>query len=178
MEMAVCRCFQHSYWNPGVFWMAVSKLMQVFEDYMIRSLISGVFLVIDPEREICWILISSIGKAGVSFAQSMLLACLPELWPLPKKQPFMFSVVTWARIWLLSAPFFNVLKKIDTALSLSSYSIMSALGGLCLCFILTPRSSESVAPGETKENNITSVWNTEQKGCENQSFCDENNTRF
>lgn len=123
--------------------------------------------------------ISSIGKAGVSFAQSMLLACLPELWPPAKKQPFMFSVITWARIWLLSAPFFNVLKKIDTALSLSAYSIMSILGGLCMCFILTPRSSKIVAPEENREKNMASVWDSEQNGCENKSFCDEQqNTKF
>lgn len=122
--------------------------------------------------------VSSIGKAGVSFAQSMLLACLPELWPAAKKQPFMFSVVTWARIWLLSAPFFNVLKRIDTALSLTSYSIMSVLGGLCLCLILTPKSDKNVTPENNKEANITSVWNATQNGCENKSFCDEYNTRF
>lgn len=134
--------------------------------------------MLNPEREISWMVISSIGKAGVSFAQSMLLACLPELWSPAKKQPFMFSVVTWARIWLLSAPFFNVLKRIDTALSLSSYSIMSALGGLCMCFILTPKSDKNIAPECKKEVNITSVWNAEQNGCDNKSFCDEYNTRF
>lgn len=120
--------------------------------------------------------ISSIGKAGVSFAQSMLLACLPELWPATKKQPFMFSVVTWSRIWLLSAPFFNVLEKFDTALSLSSYSIMSSIGGLCMCFILTPSINKITASEETKETKVISLWNTCQDGCENKSFSDEQNT--
>ncbi|KAL7730091.1 hypothetical protein ACLKA6_009370 [Drosophila palustris] len=88
-----------------------------------------------------WMIIATIPKAGVSCAQSMLLACMNELVPANKKQLFVFSVVTWARVWLLSAPFFNVLKKIDTALSLTSYCVFSILGGICTCLLLTPRSS-------------------------------------
>lgn len=86
-------------------------------------------------------IIATVPKAGVSCAQSMLLACMNELMPANKKQLFVFSVVTWARVWLLSAPFFNVLKKIDTALSLTSYSVFSILGGICTCLLLTPRTS-------------------------------------
>ncbi|XP_030562456.1 solute carrier family 22 member 13 [Drosophila novamexicana] len=88
-----------------------------------------------------WMIIATIPKAGVSCAQSMLLACMNELVPANKKQIFVFSVVTWARVWLLSAPFFNVLKKIDTALSLTSYSVFSILGGICTCLLLTPRTT-------------------------------------
>ncbi|XP_064549758.1 solute carrier family 22 member 13 [Drosophila montana] len=88
-----------------------------------------------------WMIIATIPKAGVSCAQSMLLACMNELVPANKKQLFVFSVVTWARVWLLSAPFFNVLKKIDTALSLTSYSVFSILGGICTCLLLTPRTT-------------------------------------
>ncbi|XP_034487056.1 solute carrier family 22 member 13 [Drosophila innubila] len=88
-----------------------------------------------------WMIIATIPKAAVSCAQSMLLACMNELVPANKKQLFVFSVVTWARVWLLSAPFFNVLKKIDTALSLTSYCVFSILGGICTCLLLTPRTS-------------------------------------
>lgn len=88
-----------------------------------------------------WMILATVTKAGVSCAQSMLLACMNELVPANKKQLFVFSVVTWARVWLLSAPFFNVLKKIDTALSLTSYSVFSILGGICTCLLLTPRIS-------------------------------------
>lgn len=130
----------------------------------------------NPERVICWMVISSIGKTGVSFAQSMLLACLPELYPATKKQTFMFSVVTCARICLLSAPFFNVLKKFDIALSLSAYSIMSFIGGICLCFIITPRSNKLSTSEKEKGAVMSSVWNTDQHGCDNKTFCDEQDT--
>ncbi|XP_034132021.1 solute carrier family 22 member 13 isoform X2 [Drosophila guanche] len=91
-----------------------------------------------------WMIIATIPKAAVSCAQSMILACMNELMPTNKKQLFVFSVVTWARVWLLSAPFFNVLKKIDTAMSLTSYCVFSILGGICTSLLLTPRTS--VAP--------------------------------
>ncbi|EDW83347.1 uncharacterized protein Dwil_GK22802 [Drosophila willistoni] len=90
-----------------------------------------------------WMIIATIPKAAVSCAQSMLLACMNEVMPPNKKQLYVFSVVTWARVWLLSAPFFNVLKKIDTALSLTSYCVFSILGGICTSLILTPRTSVS-----------------------------------
>ncbi|BFF89374.1 solute carrier family 22 member 13 [Drosophila madeirensis] len=91
-----------------------------------------------------WMIIATIPKAAVSCAQSMILACMNELMPANKKPLFVFSVVTWARVWLLSAPFFNVLKKIDTAMSLTSYCVFSILGGICTSLLLTPRTS--VAP--------------------------------
>lgn len=87
-----------------------------------------------------WMILATVSKAGVSCAQSMLLACMAEVMPANKKIPYVFSVVTWARIWLLSAPFINVLKKIDVALSLSSYCLLSIFGGICTCLILTPQT--------------------------------------
>ncbi|XP_034116835.1 solute carrier family 22 member 13 [Drosophila albomicans] len=124
-----------------------------------------------------WMIIATIPKAGVSCAQSMLLACMNELVPANKKQLFVFSVVTWARVWLLSAPFFNVLKKIDTALSLTSYCVFSILGGICTCLLLTPRTSSApvVVPQleqqDKKEQSPlhTPVWTIES---------DVNNTRL
>ncbi|XP_030374388.1 solute carrier family 22 member 7 [Scaptodrosophila lebanonensis] len=95
-----------------------------------------------------WMILATISKSAVSCAQSMILACMNELVPANKKLPFVLSVVTWARVWLLSAPFFNVLKKIDTALSLTSYCIFSIIGGICTCLLLTPRTH--VAPVSTQ----------------------------
>ncbi|XP_055849422.1 solute carrier family 22 member 13 [Episyrphus balteatus] len=95
----------------------------------------------DDLKATLWIIIAAIPKAGVSLAQSMIIACLPELVPQHKKAPFMFSVVTWARIWLLTAPFVNVFKKIAVPLSLSAFCFLSIVGGICLCFLLTPRPS-------------------------------------
>ncbi|XP_013115031.2 solute carrier family 22 member 13 [Stomoxys calcitrans] len=91
-----------------------------------------------------WMIIATIPKMGVSCAQSMILACMAEVMPMNKKIPYVFSVVTWARVWLLSAPFINVLKKIDVALSLSSYCALSIFGGICTCFMLTPRNQVAV----------------------------------
>ncbi|EDV41747.1 uncharacterized protein Dana_GF17346 [Drosophila ananassae] len=99
-----------------------------------------------------WMIIATIPKAAVSCAQSMILACMNELVPANKKQLFVFSVVTWARIWLLSAPFFNVLKKIDTALSLTSYCVFSILGGICTTLLLTPRLSVTPAVPQVEAN--------------------------
>nr|AAM11054.1 GH10729p [Drosophila melanogaster] len=123
-----------------------------------------------------WMIIATIPKAAVSCAQSMILACMNELMPANKKQLFVFSVVTWARVWLLSAPFFNVLRKIDTAMSLTSYCVFSILGGICTSLLLTPRLSVSpVVPHleqrNTKEQSPLNapVWTVES---------DVNNTRL
>ncbi|KAH8292517.1 hypothetical protein KR054_011295 [Drosophila jambulina] len=123
-----------------------------------------------------WMIIATIPKAAVSCAQSMILACMNELMPANKKQLYVFSVVTWARIWLLSAPFFNVLKKIDTAMSLTSYCVFSILGGICTCLLLTPRTSvapvvPAVEPSDKKEQSPLNapVWTIES---------DVNNTRL
>lgn len=106
----------------------------------------------DPTlKVIYWMIIATIPKAGVSLAQSMLLACMAEVMPPIKKVPFVFSVVTWARIWLLTAPFINVFKKIDVALSLSAYCFLSILGGICTCFMLTPRSASPKVLTNTSE---------------------------
>ncbi|XP_017007317.2 organic cation transporter protein [Drosophila takahashii] len=123
-----------------------------------------------------WMIIATIPKAAVSCAQSMILACMNELMPANKKQLFVFSVVTWARVWLLSAPFFNVLKKIDTAMSLTSYCVFSILGGICTSLLLTPRTSVApivpqVEPSDKKEQSPLNapVWTVE---------ADVNNTRL
>ncbi|KAH8343843.1 hypothetical protein KR059_011925 [Drosophila kikkawai] len=123
-----------------------------------------------------WMIIATIPKAAVSCAQSMILACMNELMPANKKQLYVFSVVTWARVWLLSAPFFNVLRKIDTAMSLTSYCVFSILGGICTCLLLTPRTSvapvvPAVEPSDKKEQSPLNapVWTIES---------DVNNTRL
>lgn len=111
----------------------------------------------DDVKATLWIIIAAIPKAGVSFAQSMIIACLPELVPMHKKAPFMFSVVTWARIWLLTAPFVNVLKKIAVPMSLSAFCFLSITGGICLCLLFTPRTSSLVLSTKihsTKNGNI------------------------
>ncbi|XP_037945167.1 solute carrier family 22 member 3-like isoform X1 [Teleopsis dalmanni] len=129
----------------------------------------------DPKLKVTlWMIIATIPKAGVSCAQSMILACMAEVMPLNKKVPYVFSVVTWARIWLLSAPFINVLKKIDVALSLSAYCWLSILGGICTCLMLTPRVRPTVpynVPASQKEQSplTAPVWTVEG---------DVNNTRL
>ncbi|XP_055905941.1 solute carrier family 22 member 13 [Eupeodes corollae] len=112
----------------------------------------------DDLKATLWIIIAAIPKAGTSLAQSMIIACLAELVPPHKKVPFMFSVVTWARIWLLTAPFVNVLKKIAIPMSLSAFCLLSIIGGICLCLLLTPRPSGSkITTKSTSENGNTEV---------------------
>lgn len=125
----------------------------------------------NPELKVTlWMIIATIPKAAVSCAQSMILACMHEVMPANKKVPFVFSVVTWARIWLLSAPFVNVLKKIDVAMSLSAYCALSIFGGFFTCLILTPRAPTPAAneeQGKTRNNNknasplAKTIWTTE-----------------
>uniref|UniRef100_T1PES5 Major Facilitator Superfamily protein n=1 Tax=Musca domestica TaxID=7370 RepID=T1PES5_MUSDO len=106
----------------------------------------------NPELKVTlWMIIATIPKMGVSCAQSMILACMAEVMPANKKGPYVFSVVTWARVWLLSAPFINVLKKIDVALSLSSYCALSIFGGICTCLMLTPRSSNTAPQNQNQD---------------------------
>lgn len=135
----------------------------------------------DPELKVTlWMIIATIPKAGVSCAQSMILACMAEVMPPNKKVPFVFSVVTWARVWLLSAPFINVLKKFDVALSLSTYCLLSIFGGICTCLMLTPRTTTPITKEEgSTQQNISNnknssplsktTWSTE---------ANVNNTRF
>ncbi|XP_061393407.1 solute carrier family 22 member 13 [Musca vetustissima] len=107
----------------------------------------------DPELKVTlWMIIATIPKMGVSCAQSMILACMAEVMPANKKIPYVFSVVTWARVWLLSAPFINVLKKIDVAFSLSAYCWLSIFGGICTCLMLTPR-----APAAPTQQNADTI---------------------
>lgn len=111
-----------------------------FYKKIISNISIFVFVIVDPELKVTlWMIIATVPKAGVSCAQSMLLACMAEVMPANKKIPYVFSVVTWARVWLLSAPFINVLKKIDVAMSLSAYCFLSIFGGICTCLMLTPR---------------------------------------
>lgn len=91
-------------------------------------------------------IIALIPKACVSCVQSTLLACMGELMPVSKKAPFIFSVVTFARVWLLTAPFIGVLKRFDVALSLSAYCALSVFGGILTCLIRTPPSSDPHTP--------------------------------
>lgn len=102
-----------------------------------------------------WMILATISKMAVSCAQSMILACMSESMPVEKKAKFVFSVVTFARVWLLSAPFINVLKKIDVALSLSTYCLLSVFGGVCTCLIITPRPTITVLTSQYRNRNAT-----------------------
>lgn len=105
-----------------------------------------------------WMIISSIPKGGVSISQSMLMAGSSELVSPNKRPIFVFSCVTWARIWLLTAPFINVLKVIDTAMSLMAFSILSLIGGIATCCFKTEIDNNiSSAPQEGENANQNGV---------------------
>lgn len=135
----------------------------------------------DPELKVTlWMIIATIPKAGVSCAQSMILACMAEVMPANKKVPYVFSVVTWARVWLLSAPFINVLKKVDVALSLSTYCLLSIFGGICTCLMLTPRITTPITKEEgSTQQNISNNKNSSPLSTNRWSTeTNVNNTRF
>ncbi|KAH8420697.1 hypothetical protein KR222_001724, partial [Zaprionus bogoriensis] len=84
-----------------------------------------------------WMFFAALPKAGVSCAQAMILTCMGESMPAEKRAPFAFSVVTWARVWLLSASFLTVLRQLNIAFSLSAFCVLVILGGICTCCLYT-----------------------------------------
>ncbi|KAH8312546.1 hypothetical protein KR044_011354, partial [Drosophila immigrans] len=86
---------------------------------------------------VLWMFFAILPKAGISCAQAMILTCMGESLPSEKRAPFAFSVVTWARVWLLSASFLTVLRELNIALSLSTFCVLVILGGICTCCLRT-----------------------------------------
>ncbi|KAH8360013.1 hypothetical protein KR093_010185, partial [Drosophila rubida] len=86
---------------------------------------------------VLWMFFAVLPKSGISCAQAMLLTCMGESLPPEKRAPFAFSVVTWARVWLLSASFLTVLRELNIALSLSTFCVLVVLGGICTCCLRT-----------------------------------------
>ncbi|XP_067616056.1 organic cation transporter protein isoform X2 [Eurosta solidaginis] len=105
-------------------------------------------------KVILWMLIAVVPKISVSCGLSMLQACLADFMPVNKKQPFVFSVVTWARIWLLTAPFINVLKIVDTALPLTIFSVLSVIAGVCTCLLQAPKEKNEANPSLSRIGGI------------------------
>ncbi|TDG46930.1 hypothetical protein AWZ03_006634 [Drosophila navojoa] len=99
-------------------------------------------------EKMLWMCLTLLPKAGVSCALAMLTACMGESLPAEKRAPFVFSVLTWARVWLLSASFLTLLKQLNVALSLSVFCVLVILGGLCTCCLRTPRAWEKSARKE------------------------------
>ncbi|EDW83349.2 uncharacterized protein Dwil_GK22803 [Drosophila willistoni] len=100
---------------------------------------------------ILWMFFAALPKAAVSCAQSMILACMGELVPPEQNAPFAFSVVTWARVWLLSASFLTMLKQLHIALSLTAFCVLVILGGLCTCCLVTPKKEEPKIVRQTSQ---------------------------
>ncbi|XP_016990841.2 LOW QUALITY PROTEIN: solute carrier family 22 member 13 [Drosophila rhopaloa] len=88
------------------------------------------------------LLMASLPQAAVACAQSMILACLGELVPAEQRGCLSFSAVTWARVWQLSASFLTLLRQVSPALSLSAFCLLVILGGICTCFLSTPKGEE------------------------------------
>ncbi|XP_034488769.1 solute carrier family 22 member 3 [Drosophila innubila] len=105
-----------------------------------------------------WMLFAALPKASISCAQAMLLTCMGESVPSEKRDPFAFSVVTWARVWLLSASFLTLLRELNIALSLSAFCVLVILGGICTCCLRTPleRHHEQEDPEEQHYNDAVS----------------------
>lgn len=57
-----------------------------------------------------------------------------------KRKILVFSCIVWARIWLLTAPFIGVLTEIHPLLPLSSFGILSIIGGVATSILSTPRT--------------------------------------
>ncbi|KAH8369118.1 hypothetical protein KR009_002010 [Drosophila setifemur] len=124
----------------------------------------GFAMVVGCFASICWflaeenmpevygltmgLLMASLPQAAVSCAQSMILACLAELVPREQRGCLTFSVVTWARVWQLSASFLTLLRQVSPALSLTAFCLLVILGGLCTCCLSTPFHLRSQEPEE------------------------------
>ncbi|EDV90839.1 GH19614 [Drosophila grimshawi] len=93
-------------------------------------------------ENVLWMFFAALPKAAVSCGQALLIACMSESLPAEKRGPFAFSVITWARVWLLSASFLTVLKQINIALSLSTFYVLVILGGICTCCLRTPQGKQ------------------------------------
>ncbi|CAD7093442.1 unnamed protein product [Hermetia illucens] len=118
----------------------------------------------ETTRVAVWMVLSSIPKAGVSISQSMLIAGTSELVPAPKRQIFTFSCIVVARIGLLTAPFINVLKNFDTALSLTAFCVLGLIGGIATCFLRSEQINTNDSAGtdfERNPNNLCASSTTE-----------------
>ncbi|KAH8278445.1 hypothetical protein KR018_003396 [Drosophila ironensis] len=103
------------------------------------------------------LLMASLPQAAVSCAQSMIFACLGELVPPEQRSCLAFSVVTWARVWQLSASFLTLLRQVSPALSLTAFCLLVILGGLCTSCLRTPPSNPEAGQvaGLRKQHFIT-----------------------
>ncbi|KAH8330558.1 hypothetical protein KR067_004955 [Drosophila pandora] len=97
-------------------------------------------------------LMASLPQAAVSCAQSMILACLGELVPKEQRSCLAFSVVTWARVWQLSASFLTLLRQVSPALSLTAFCLLVILGGLCTSCLSTPIDSSEPDEAPAQRN--------------------------
>lgn len=82
-----------------------------------------------------------IPKMAVSCSQSILFACTTELVKPEKRKILVFSCIIWARIWLLTAPYIGGLRIVHQLLPLSVFGILSAIGGVAICLISTPKTN-------------------------------------
>lgn len=93
-----------------------------------------------------------ITKSGVSCSQAVLFTCTGELVPPEKRKICVYSCVTWARLWLLSAPFIGFLATIHQLLGLSVFGGLAAIGGVATCFLTiqseAPKLTSTVLPLE------------------------------
>ncbi|ALC47328.1 CG4465 [Drosophila busckii] len=91
-------------------------------------------------RVFLWLCCAAVSKAAVACAQSMLQASMDELVPPSKRAAFTFSVITWARVWLLSASFLIVLRQLNVVLPLTVFCVLAIIGGICICGLVTPQA--------------------------------------
>ncbi|XP_030374202.1 solute carrier family 22 member 3 [Scaptodrosophila lebanonensis] len=98
-----------------------------------------------PYVQLSWLLLSSLPTIAVSSAQAMLLGSLEELVPSKLGATFEFSLITWSRLWMLSAAFLTLLRQWHVAVPLSIFCTLLIVGGICTCFLVTrPREERQV----------------------------------
>lgn len=94
-----------------------------------------------------------ICKTAISCSQAILVTCSSELVSPEKRKICLYSCIVWARIWLLTAPFIGVLSQIHQVLGLVAFGILTTVGGLATCILISPKTIPS---NKTKPLNLPS----------------------
>lgn len=111
----------------------------------------------EPVRIYLAMLTAMIPKVATTCAQSVLISSTSELVSARKQRICVFSCVTWARIWFLSAPFVGVFTYINYLVPSIAYAQMGAVGGMAICCIHRWHyvSSTDACDAATKVHNTT-----------------------
>ncbi|XP_069696302.1 organic cation transporter protein-like isoform X2 [Periplaneta americana] len=116
----------------------------------------------DSSREWAMLGMAMAGRVAIATSLTLLQVASSELLPPDHRQLGIFSSVTFARIFLLSAPFIGSLAMYGDCVSLSAFGAITFVGGLAALFLGRPRCKIFHSKQHQMNNlNIQNVWSTE-----------------